>query len=218
MSDEIARKSRVQQRRGPQPAPADAKPRPRKIDGLMEGGLSVDLSHRHLSNYHRFNQESEEDDAYFRATRALVTAARRWRKLANDRVKPRGQTMAQWETLYLVAYSDEELNQGQLSRLIGVQGPTMVRMLDSLAREGLIQRQQSQHDLRVTINRITDKGRNAITNIMGITNELRRQVLADIAPGDLNTVVDVLTQILRGIDQLDHEGQSPAPGKPAGGK
>ena len=184
----------------------------------MEGGFSVDLSERHLSNYHRFNRDSEEDDAYFRATRALVTAARRWRKLANDRVKPRGQTMARWETLYLVAYSDEELNQGQLSRLIGVQGPTMVRMLDSLSRDGLIERRQSQHDLRVTINRITEKGRRAITNIMGVTNELRRQVLADIAPGDLNTAVDVLAQILRRIDQLDQEGQSSASRKLAGGK
>ena len=218
MSEEIARKSRVQQRRGPQPAPAGRKPRGRNIDGLMEGGFSVDLSDRHLSNYHRFNQESEEDDAYFRATRALVTAARRWRKLANDRIKPQGQTMARWETLYLVAYSHEELNQGQLSRLIGVQGPTMVRMLDSLAREGLIERHQSQHDLRVTINRITDKGRSAITDIMGITNELRREVVADIAPDDLDTAVEVLTQILRRIDQLDQEEQSPGPGKPAGGK
>jgi DNA-binding MarR family transcriptional regulator len=54
--------------------------------------------------------------------------------------------MAQWETLYLVAYSGEELNQSQLSQLLGVHGPTMLRMLDSLARRGLIERQQSHED------------------------------------------------------------------------
>ena len=175
----------------------------------MEGGFSVDLSDRHLSNYHRFDRESEADDHYFRATRALVVAARRWRKLANDRVKPRGQTMARWETLYLVAYSEEELNQGELARLIGVQGPTMVRMLDSLAREGLIERQQSEHDLRVTINRITEKGRRAISSIMGLTNALRRQVLEPIGTEDLNTTVRVLTQILHRIDELDQDGSTP---------
>jgi MarR family transcriptional regulator for hemolysin len=205
-----ARKNRLQQRRGPQPAENGARPRKRAIKGLMEGGFSVDLSDKHLSNYHRFNRESHEDDDYFRATRALVTAARRWRKLANDRLKPLGQTMPRWETLYLVAYSDEELNQGELSRLIGVQGPTMVRMLDSLAREGLIERRQSHQDLRVTINRITDAGRRVISSIMGITNELRSQVLADIEPGDLQTTVRVLTQVLRRIDRLDDEGQASA--------
>jgi DNA-binding MarR family transcriptional regulator len=205
MSAPIPRKNRLEQKRGPRPAAVQARPPQREIQGLMEGGFSVDLSDRHLSNYHRFDRESEADDEYFRATRALVVAARRWRKLANDRLKPLGQTMARWETLYLVAYSEEELNQGELSRLIGVQGPTMVRMLDSLAREGLIERQQSHRDLRVTINRITEEGRYVISSIMGITNELRRQVLSDVGPADLKTTVDVLTQVLRRMDDLDQD-------------
>jgi len=204
MSGEIPRKTRLQQRRGPKPATGGGtKGRRRKIKGLMYGGFSVDLADKHLSNYHRFDADSQTEDAYFRLTRALVVAARRWRKLANDRIRALGQTMAQWETLYLVAYSEEELNQGELSRLLGVQGPTMVRMLDALAREGLIERQQSDRDLRVTINRITEKGRQAISSIMGATNALRRQVLADVDPADLKTTGDVLAQILQTIDRLD---------------
>src|SRR5690606_11385537 len=156
-------KSRLQHRRGPKPA---ARPAGRGagvgIERLLYGGFTVDRSDRHLSNYHRSAAQSEADDDCFRTTRALVVAARRWRKLANDRMKPLKQTMARWETLYLVAYSEAELNQSQLARLIGVQGPTMIRMLDGLAREGLIERQQSHHDLRVTINRITDEGRAVI--------------------------------------------------------
>jgi DNA-binding MarR family transcriptional regulator len=205
MTDDAPRRSRSEQLRGPQPATSAAPPPTRKIDGLMEGGFSVDLSDRHLRNYHRFDRESEAHDDYFRVTRALVVAARRWRKLANDRLKPLGQTMPRWETLYLVAYSEEELNQGELSRLIGVQGPTMVRMLDSLAREGLIERQQSHRDLRVTINRITEAGRQVVRRIMGITNDLRREVLAEVSLQDLQTTVKVLTQVLRRIDELDED-------------
>ena len=169
----------------------------------MEGGFSLDHSDKHLSNYHRLNPDSEADDLYFKMTRALVVAARRWRKVANDRLKPIEQTMAQWETLYLVAYSGEELNQSQLSRLLGVHGPTMLRMLDALSRRGLIERQQSPEDLRVTINRITPEGRAVITNIMGLTNELRREVLAGIDAEDLGTAIKVLTQMLGALEKLD---------------
>lgn len=187
------------------------------VEGLMEGGFSVDYSDKHLRNYHRLNPESEADDLYFRMTRALVVAARRWRKVANDRLKPLEQTMVQWETLYLVGYSGEELNQSQLSRLLGVHGPTMLRMLDSLARRGLIERQQSHQDLRVTINRITPAGRAVIAKIMGLTNEMRREVLGDIDAQELETAVKALAQMLRTLDRIDQASTAGALGGGAKG-
>jgi len=207
MDEEKPRKTRLEQKRGPKPAarPAKAK-KTRTVEGLMEGGFSVDHSARHLVNYHRVDPDSEADDLYFNVTRALVVAARRWRKVANDRLKPLEQTMVQWETLYLVAYSGEELNQSQLSRLLGVHGPTMLRMLDSLARKGLIERQQSHEDLRVTINRITPRGRAVISRIMRLSNELRREVLSDVDESELRTAVKVMGQMLRTLDKIDHAG------------
>lgn len=208
------RKTRLQQKRGPKPAERPSKVRKaRTVEGLMEGGFSLDHSDKHLKNYHRSNPESEADDLYFRMTRALVVAARRWRKVANDRLKPLEHTMAQWETLYLVAYSGEELNQSELSRLLGVHGPTMIRMLDALARRGLIERQQSHEDLRVTINRITPQGRAVITEIMGLTNELRRDVLHGIDAHELRIAITVLTKMLGALEDLD---QSSGPGKSLG--
>ena len=204
MDGDKPRNTRLQQKRGPKPAARPAKVRTaRTVEGLMEGGFSFEHSDKHLSNYHRLNPESEADDLYFRMTRALVVAARRWRKVANDRLKPLEQTMTQWEALYLVAYSGEELNQSQLSQLLGVHGPTMVRMLDSLARRGLIERQQSHEDLRVTIKRITPQGRKVITRIMGLTNELRRNVLSGVDAQELGTAVKVLAQMLRALDRID---------------
>ncbi|HEY6813911.1 MAG TPA: MarR family transcriptional regulator [Croceibacterium sp.] len=206
MSRDESRKTRLQHRRGPKPAALPPEPAAGSaVEGLMFGGFSLDRSDRHLRNYHRFDPESEADDLYFRLTRALVVAARRWRKIANDRLRPLEQTMQQWETLYLVAYSDEELNQSQLSRLLGVHGPTMLRMLDALARRGLIERQQSHHDLRVTINRITPAGREVISSIMGITNALRRELLAQIDPEDLRTTGRVLAQVLGALDRIDQD-------------
>jgi DNA-binding MarR family transcriptional regulator len=169
---------------------------------LPDGGYDAASSNRHLISYHEKFGDGSESDEFYNATRAIVVSARRWRKLANERVKAVGQTMARWETLFLVAFADVELTQSELARLISVEGPTMVRMLDVLARDGLIERSQSETDRRVTINRITPAGLQVISQIMGITNNLRRELLTDIDPDRLAICVDVLNQILGKLDEL----------------
>lgn len=191
---------RTNRKRGPKAAPARPA-RPAAASRAPVGGFPVDLAERHLINYRRASGDPSAD-LHFRTTRAIVVAARRWRKVANDRVKPLDQTMARWETLFLVAYSEERLTQSELARLISVEGPTMVRMLDALARDGLIEREQSATDRRVTLNRITEKGRHAIKEIMAVTNELRSELLQDIDPEKLAVTVEVLGIILRRLDAM----------------
>jgi MarR family transcriptional regulator for hemolysin len=78
----------------------------------------------------------------------------------------------------------------------------MVRMLDALARDGLIERHQRESDRRVTTNRITRKGTQVIADLMEITNQLRREVLADIDPDKLATALEVMSDILRKLDEI----------------
>jgi DNA-binding MarR family transcriptional regulator len=154
-----------------------------------------------LAKYHRaYSESGDDDDLYYRATRDIVVAGRRWRKLANERIRPTGHTMARWETLFLVAFSDHALTQGELAKLISVEGPTLVRMLEVLAKEGLIERRQSEIDRRVTTNAITGEGRAAIDEIMAVTNALRAEVLTGIDPGELKITLKVLGQIIERID------------------
>ncbi len=198
---------RSAQRRGPQAARARRErevlsEQVRRVAADTADDERVSTGDRHLMNFHRHFPTGGGDDAHFRATRAIVVAARRWRKVANERVKAIGQTMARWETLFLVAFTEKDLTQSELARLISVEGPTMVRMLDVLARDGLIERHQSSTDRRVTVNRITDKGTAVIGEMMQITNALRAEVIRDIDPGELAVCVNVLNKILRRLDEL----------------
>jgi MarR family transcriptional regulator for hemolysin len=196
-------RSRSEQRRGPKAAAPRQKERSSgKHLPSHYGGYPLDTAERHLLNYHRQFGENGRDDMYFRTTRALVVAARRWRKIANDRIKSRGQTMARWETLYLVAFSGDELTQSELARLLGVEGPTMVHMLNALAEDGLIERRQSSADRRVTVNSITPSGMQVIRDIMGVTNALRREVLKPIEPGKLSVTLETLSLILRQLEEM----------------
>lgn len=203
MNDAARGGPRSQQKRGPKAAAPRRellKAQTERIAG--KGGYRLEETERHLLNYKLHFSESGGDDQFFRTTRAIVTAARRWRKLANDRVKPVGQTMARWETLFLVAFTGDDLTQSELAHLISVEGPTMVRMLDVLARDGLIERCQSEADRRVTTNRITAKGTKVIADLMTITNDLRREVLADIDRDKLAITIEVLGEILRKLDEI----------------
>lgn len=170
--------------------------------GQHFGGFSIDRAAQHLSTFYGDSTPDARDETYFRITRSLVVATRRWRKLANDRVRSVSQNMARWETLYLLACADEELHQGELARLVGVKGPSMVHMLDSLARDGLIERHQSGVDRRVTHNRITPRGREVTRDIMAITNELRADLLRDIDPAKLAVTLEVLESIHARLDEL----------------
>ncbi|MBT2187746.1 MarR family winged helix-turn-helix transcriptional regulator [Sphingobium nicotianae] len=203
-------RSRTRHKRGPQAAlPCEEGQRevrpvsPRDGRATPYGGYPTDLAERHLSNFYQEEQKPPAKDVtHFRTTRALVVAARRWRKLANDRIKSIGQNMARWETLYLLASSEEELSQSELAWVVGVKGPSMVAMLNGLAQDGLIERHQSNVDRRVTYNRITEKGREAARDVMAITNQLRDDVLGGIDPEKLAITLEVLEGIHARLDEL----------------
>lgn len=200
MSEAEPKKPRAAYKRGPRAARPD--PLTEQVKRMTTPYDPLSDAERHLVNYHEQFRNGTDDDSYFRTTRAIVVAARRWRKVANDRVKAVGQTMARWETLFLVCFSDEALTQGQLAQLISVEGPTMVRMLDTLAQDGLIERSQSETDRRVTLNRITPKGKQVIKDVMGITNMLRAELLQDIDPEKLAITLETLSLILRRLDEM----------------
>jgi MarR family transcriptional regulator for hemolysin len=196
-------RARSTQRRGPRAAPQrDVVREQTKRLAAAQADCPADTAEAELRNYHRRFGDDPDDDVHFRMTRAMIVAARRWRKVANDRIKPLGQTMARWETLYLVAMSGNQLTQGELARLIGVEGPTMVHMLNALAQDGLIERQQSAVDRRVTVNSITPGGMQVIRDIMAITNELRSELLKRIELDKLTITLETLSSILRHLEDM----------------
>lgn len=155
-----------------------------------------------LQRYYATYESDSHAGEHFRLTRALVTAARRWRKIANERVRTIGQSMARWETLFLVAFSGHQLSVSELANLVGIEGPTMVRMLQLLEQDGLITREQSEVDRRVTINTITPTGEQVIEDVKAITGKLREEVLHDIDPEELAITQRVLSQMILRLDEL----------------
>lgn len=159
----------------------------------------------YLERYYQHYKPGTIDELYFQLTRAIVLAGRKWRKLANDRLREINQSQARWETLLMLSFSEGDVLQSEMARRLSIEGPTLVRMLETLAEEGFIERRQSPEDRRVKINTLTPKGHSAVKDIKRITDAMRFEALHDISLEDMATTRRVLTAFMDRIEALDEE-------------
>ena len=66
-----------------------------------------------------------------------------WRSLVDKHLMSVGMTQSRWLTLYYISRSSEELSQKDLALSMGIEGPTLVRLLDALESMSLIERRES---------------------------------------------------------------------------
>ena len=77
---------------------------------------------------------------------AVARVTRRWRKMLDERLKDLGVTQARWSTMVYLEKGGEGLTQRELASLMAIENPTLVRLLDSLEQQGLIERRPCPHD------------------------------------------------------------------------
>lgn len=110
----------------------------------------------------------------------LSRMARLWRSRLDERLSPLGLTQAKWVILLHLSKSGGFLPQRELVHRVGVEGPTLVRVLDGLERMGLIERQESRTDRRTKTVHLTPEAKPILIDIMRIAADLRSEVLAGI--------------------------------------
>ena len=130
---------------------------------------------------------------------ALVT--RRWRKLLDERLKDLGVTQARWTTMVYLQQGGEGLTQRELARLMAIENPTLVRLLDSLEQQGLIERRPCPNDRRARRLHLTKDG----TEFMNVLTEraarLREEMLEGISDRDIEGAVKVFHRILENAER-----------------
>src|ERR1700753_2183166 len=78
------------------------------------------------------------DEMQFLVAFKVVLVSRLWRARFADRLKSQDQTDARWTALYMIADAPRGVTQPHLAERVGVQGPTLVRLLDALEHQGLV--------------------------------------------------------------------------------
>lgn len=126
--------------------------------------------------------------------------ARGWRVKMDGRLARLGLTQAKWMTLYHLALSEEPVIQRDLAALVGVEGPTLVRLLDGLEKMGLVAREAAQHDRRGKVVRLTEAAQPVVSEMCSVAQCLRDEAFKDISQQDLATCLAVLRHVQGNLD------------------
>lgn len=121
--------------------------------------------------------------------------ARSWRTRLNERLRPLGLSQARWMVLLHLHKRGDGVMQKALAEWIGIEGPTLVRLLDRMTEDGWIERRESSTDRRSKTVHLTEQSSAIIKQINKIAAQLRQELLANIDPADLQTCMQVLLQI-----------------------
>jgi len=136
-------------------------------------------------------------------SRELGRVQRRWRALINERLADTGLTEARWVTLLHLSRC-EPVNQKDLAARVGIEGPTLVRLLDALEEQGLIERQPDSNDRRIKIVRVTKAAKPLLSQIERIVKEVREEVLGVVRASDLKMCTAVLKTIGDRLEKIAH--------------
>ena len=140
-------------------------------------------------------------DLQERFTTALHNAARSWRLALDRRLKHLGVSQASWLTIAVVARASSPLSQSELADRLGVEGATMVAMIDRLVRAGLVIRVPSATDRRVKQVDLTENGKRLYENLKAEADTFRRELLAFIPPERLTAATELLEQLQAILDR-----------------
>jgi MarR family transcriptional regulator for hemolysin len=136
-----------------------------------------------------------------RFSAAVHGTARGWRLLIDKQLKHLGIGQAGWMTIAMIAKSHDPMSQRALADLVGVEGPSMVSMLDRLEREGLVTRAPSPTDRRVKLVHLTEAGTVLYQQVREQAGAVRAALLGDIDPDQLKAATDLLELLRTRIEE-----------------
>jgi MarR family transcriptional regulator for hemolysin len=145
-------------------------------------------------------ESGEPDNMNYPFSQGPTFVARRWRNLMNEELRAVGQSQARWGTLYWINVFGDSVNQTELADRIGVEQPTLGRVLRDLEAEGLIERLPGKDDRRAKVIRLTAAAKPVMREIERIQNTVRAKLLKGISANDLSTCMSVFAKILVNLD------------------
>jgi len=124
---------------------------------------------------------------------ALMRVARCWQREVNRTLVAHGLSQTMVMPLIVLHRSRGAVRQGIIAEEIGVEGPSLVRVIDQLERDGLISRVCDPTDRRAKMVALT------AAEIEKLLGELRGELTANIPSENLGITLDVMRALL---DQL----------------
>lgn len=111
--------------------------------------------------------------------------ARRWRRALDARLAEAGLSDATWVPLVHLQESGGGMTQKELAALVGIDGSSLVRLLDILCRQGLVERRVDASDGRARLVHLTATGKIRVAEIRRELAKGEAEMLADLSDSDI---------------------------------
>ncbi|QEA40379.1 transcriptional regulator SlyA [Pistricoccus aurantiacus] len=135
----------------------------------------------------------------------LNRVPRIWRAILDQRLAPLGLTQTRWITLYHLAHLGDGQPQCDLARAIGVEAPSLVRTLDQLAEQKLIERRPCEQDRRTKRIFLTAKAAPLLKQIDQVVDTARREILAGLDEDELAKFEELLSRIEKNVQKIQNK-------------
>ena len=135
----------------------------------------------------------------------IARLARVWRREADQALADHGLSQATALPLMVLSRRGKCVRQGALADEIGIEGPSLVRLIDLLQAEGLVERREDPTDRRAKTLHLTPTGEAKAEEINRVLRRVRANLLKDIAPDQLSLTFDALQRIEQRANRISQQ-------------
>lgn len=140
-------------------------------------------------------------------TMRLIRIARVYRKEVDRTLSAYGISDAQAVPVLHIARLGGGVRQRVLADEIGIEGPSLVRLLDQLCAHGLTERRSDPQDARAKRVRLTAAGTELAGRVEAALDQIRARLLQPVSDDDLAAALRVLAILHDGLGIADaHAG------------
>lgn len=129
----------------------------------------------------------------------LNRAARLIAQAFSRRLERHGVALGQWAIL-LFLYRRDGQTQAELSRVVAIEPPTVVRTIDRMVRDGLVTREPHPVDGRATRIRLTPRAIELRDALVAESRAANEQAAAPLSPDELGTLKALLGRVIGGLE------------------
>ncbi|HWR01562.1 MAG TPA: MarR family transcriptional regulator [Chlorobaculum sp.] len=130
------------------------------------------------------NSDINRDNLVFR----LSLLTRRCRQIIDHEFYDAGLTEATWRPLLHLHILGNQSKQKDLAASVGIEGATLVRLLDTLVDKGLIQRTEDSADRRKNLISLTPNGQATVDKLTKIMDPLQEELLCEFSDHDIAAI------------------------------
>lgn len=118
-----------------------------------------------------------------------------WHQVINERLRPRDVSHSQWRVVLELSRSPTPMTQTALAAELGVESPTIVGLLDRLAKKGWLVREACPADRRARLVRLTPRALRLARELEVVVGDVRRELLHDLGVAELAGCIAALSKI-----------------------